>query len=140
MIPYLLIIFLYTLVAVLMAAQASFADFGISDWFNGMKWLRLHFVTLGMLVESFFGVMPLLTAKHYDLPRPDIRWDIWASLNVGIVLLLIGIPLTSRVPIIAGGTLIFIATILLMIQLGKMHPVTNNKPSAGRKFYIAGIA
>ncbi len=140
MIPYLLMIFLYALVAVVMAAQASFADFGILDWFNGMKWLRLHFVTLGMLVESFFGVMPLLTAKHYGLPRPDTRWDIWASLNVGIVLLLIGIPLTSRVPIIAGGTLVFIATILLMVQLGKMRSGTGSESSAGRKFYIAGMA
>ena len=139
MIPYLLMIFLYVLAAVLMAVEASFADFGLLDWFNGMVWLRVHFVTLGMLVQSFFGLMPLLVAHHHSLPRPETRWDIWALLNIGMVLLLIGIPLTSRVPIIAGGTLTFMATVLLMVQLGKMRPVTNQKPSAGRRFYIVGL-
>ena len=141
MIPYLLMAFLYILVAVLMAVEASFASFGILDWFNGMVWLRIHFITLGVMTQILYGVMPALTARYYDLPRPDTRWDIWSTLNVGIVLLLVGIPLTSRVPIIAGGTFVFISTVLLMIQLGQMNPSGKEKKgSAGRKFYIAGLA
>jgi len=141
MIPYLLMAFLYILVAVLMAIEVSFASFGILDWFNGMVWLRIHFITLGVMTQLLYGAMPLLTARHYDLPRPDTRWDIWAMLNVGIALLLVGIPLTSRVPIITGGTFVFISTVLLMIQLSQMRPSgKEKKASAGRKFYIAGLA
>ena len=83
----------------------------------------------------------MLTAKHYDLPRPETRWDIWATLNVGFILLLIGIPIVNALPIIAGGTLVFIATTLLLIQLFNMRPTADQEssPSAGRKFYIAGL-
>ncbi len=140
MIPYILVAFLYMLVAVVMAVDASFASFGLLDWFNGIIWLRLHFITLGVLTELLFGVMPHLTARHYNLPRPETRWDIWATLNVGIVLLIMGIPLTASIPIIAGGTFIFVSTVLLMVQLSKIRPTNDSAPSAGRKFYIAGLA
>lgn len=141
MIPYLLMAFLYILAAVLMAIEASFASFGILDWFNGMVWLRVHFITLGVMTQLLYGAIPLLTARYYGIKRPDTRWDIWATLNAGIVLLIMGIPLTSRVPIISGGTSIFISTVLLMVQLGNMRPSGKAKQaSAGRKFYIAGLA
>jgi len=141
MIPYLLMAFLYIMVAVLMAVEASFSSFHILDWFNGMVWLRIHFITLGVTTQLIYGIMPILTARYYDLPHPETRWDVWATLNTGIVLLLVGIPLTSSVPIISGGTLIFISTVLLIIQLSKIRPSDTTKPaSIGRKFYIAGLA
>ena len=139
MIPYIVMAFLYIMVAVLMALESSFSSLHILPWFNGMVWLRVHFITLGVLTQLIFGVTPILTAKHYNLPRPAIQWDVWATLNVGIVLLLIGIPLISATPIIAGGTLVFISTVLLVVQLSKMRPASK-KSTAGRKFYLAGLA
>mgnify|MGYP006921586302 CR=1 FL=1 len=141
MIPYILMAFLYLLAAALMALQASFTSFNISPWFNGMVWLRVHLITLGMLTQIMYGALPILTAKHYGISRPTMRWDIWATLNIGLVLLLIGIPLVNSLPIIAGGTLIFISTILLIVQLSKMRAASKQKrvASAGRKFYIAGL-
>ena len=145
MIPYLLMALLYVTLALLAALETSFAGLNILPWFNGMVWLRVHFITLGALTQLFFGVLPAITAIRFHLPRPAIRWDIWATLNSGIALLLIGIPLVNRVPIIAGGTLIFIATILLMLQLFNMRAKgqTTKKAGqghAGRKFYIVGLA
>ncbi len=140
MIPYILVAFLYMLVAVVMAFDASFASLGLLDWFNGMVWLRLHFITLGVLTELLFGLMPLLTARRYALSRPETRWDIWATLNVGIALLIMGIPLTAHIPIIAGGTSIFVSTALLIGQLNKIRPKNSAVSSYGRKFYIAGLA
>ena len=141
MIPYILMAFLYLLAAALMALQAAFTSFHISSWFNGMVWLRVHLITLGILTQLIYGAVPILTAKHYGLTRPQMRWDIWATLNIGLVLLLIGMPLVNALPIIAGGTLIFISTILLIVQLSRMRADSNQKrqPSAGRKFYIAGL-
>ena len=142
MIPYMIMTFLYFLVAIMAALAASFASWQIMPWFNGMVWLRVHFITLGILTQLVFGVMPILSAKHHGLPRPQMRWDIWLSLNAGIALLLVGIPLVSSVPIITGGTLVFIATTLLLVQMAgiraqseKVSAITN-----GRKFYIAGLS
>ncbi len=145
MIPYLLMALLYVTLAVLAALEASFAGLNILPWFNGMVWLRVHFITLGALTQVLFGVLPAITAIRFHLSRPAIRWDIWATLNSGIALLLIGIPLVSKVPIIAGGTLIFIATILLIWQLFGMRSNGQavekaGQGHAGRKFYIAGLA
>jgi hypothetical protein len=139
MIPYLVMTFLYIMVAVLMALESSFSSLSLLPWFNGMVWLRVHFITLGVLTQIIFGVTPILTAKHYGQPRPAIQWDVWATLNVGIILLLIGIPLISATPIIVGGTLVFISTVLLGIQLSRMRPAANHH-SPGRKFYLAGLA
>ena len=59
----------------------------------------------------------MLVAAYAGKPRPKARWDIWALLNVGIVTLIYGIPQINRPIILTGGTLIFIAAALLVIQL-----------------------
>ncbi|MCB0016165.1 MAG: hypothetical protein KDE09_00175 [Anaerolineales bacterium] len=141
MIPYLIVAFLYLLVAILAALETSFISWGTLPWFNGMVWLRIHFITIGVITQIIFGVTPILTAKIYNLPKPKIRWDIWALLNAGIILLVMGIPLISKIPIISGGTLIFIATTLLIMQLAgiKRAAGKNSTASHGRKFYISGF-
>ena len=140
--PYLLMVVLYLSLAVLGALEASFASLQILPWFNGMKWLRVHFITLGALTQLIFWLMPILSASRAKLPRPKLRWDIWLTLNSGILLLLIGIPLVNFVPIFTGGTLVFIATTLLILQLSKMRAASSisAKATVGRKFYIAGLS
>ena len=143
MTPYLLMIVLYLSLAVLAALESSFSSLQIAPWFNGMVWLRIHLVTLGVLTQILFYIMPKLTAVKHRLSNPAMRWDIWLTLNGGIMTLLIGIPLVSKVPIILGGTLIFIATTLLTLQLWQMKPTVQNAKevaNSGRKFYIAGLA
>lgn len=141
MIPYLLMAFLYFFVAIAFAVEASFISWQIVPWFNGMVWMRVHFITLGVMTQLVFGVLPVLSAKYHGVPRPKTRWDIWLLLNGGIAFLLVGIPLVSKVPIIVGGTAVFIATTLLFIQMigisGKAEKAM--AVSNGRKFYIAGL-
>ncbi|MCP4419563.1 MAG: hypothetical protein GY805_23370, partial [Chloroflexi bacterium] len=136
--PYLLMVVLYLSVAVLGALEASFASWQILPWFNGLKWLRVHFITLGALTQILFWAMPVLAANRAKLPRPILRWDIWTTLNGGILLLLIGIPLVNVLPISVGGALVFIATALLLAQLSGMK--SGGASRAGRKFYIAGLS
>jgi hypothetical protein len=145
MVPYILMAVLFLALAILAALESSFASLGILPWFNGMVWLRVHLITLGALTQIVFGALPLLTAIRRHHARPTIRWDIWLTLNAGILSLLVGIPLMSRVPIILGGTLVFIATLLLMAQLAAMRSSAPLQKSdtpmsfAGRKFYLAGL-
>ncbi|MFQ5401023.1 MAG: hypothetical protein ACE5E7_15670 [Anaerolineae bacterium] len=142
MFPYFLMAILYLSLAVLEALDASFVSLRLLPWFNGMRWLRVHLITLGVLTQVLFSLMPMLVAIRHRLPRPHFRWSIWLTLNAGILTLLVGIPLVNIVPILGGGTLVFIATALLVAQLSGMKPTegsADNAAHAGRKFYIAGL-
>ncbi|MBM4422722.1 MAG: hypothetical protein FJ030_04935 [Chloroflexi bacterium] len=144
--PYFLMSMLYASLAVLAALDASLASWGFVQWFNGLRWLRVHLITLGVLAEIIFGVAPALTAIRHGLPKPRIRWDIWLTLNGGLAILLIGIPLVNGVLIFTGGTLIFVATLLLMKQLADLRGALPDEqaraegPRAGQMFYLMGLA
>ncbi len=141
MIPYLIMTFLYFFVAIAFAIEAALISWQIVPWFNGMVWLRLHFITLGVMTQLIFGVLPAVSAKYHGVPRPKTRWDIWLLLNGGIIFLLVGIPLVSKIPIIVGGTAVFSATILLFIQMSRIgkQSAKGLSVSNGRKFYISGL-
>ncbi|MEA3337564.1 MAG: hypothetical protein U9R25_16835 [Chloroflexota bacterium] len=147
--PYFFTILLYVFLAVLGALDASLVGYEVIPWVNGLRWMRIHLVTLGIMTQFIFAVAPALVALRSNLPRPKFRWDIWATLNVGMMALLYGIPLVNLPVILVGGTLIFIAATLLMWQLYQMRrqrktPVAGSgafaDPHTGRKFYIAGLS
>jgi cytochrome c oxidase cbb3-type subunit I len=138
--PYFLMTFLYVALAVLGALDASLTHFQIMPVLAGLRWMRVHFITLGALTELAFGILPIIAALRLKLPIPKIRWDIWLTLNLGLLVLLLGIPLVNGTLITTGGTLIFIAATLLIVQLSRLRaPQAETPPSAGRKFYIAGL-
>ncbi len=144
MIPYLIMAILYLTMAFLMALDMSLVGLQLLPGLNGMVWLRVHFITLGTLTQVIFGITPLLVAIHYRLPRPQFRWEIWLLLNAGILTLLVGMPQVNHTLIFFGGTLIFVATILLIKQLGQLRPQgqpqkAEEQNHSGRKFYIAGL-
>lgn len=138
--PYFLMTVLYLLVAVLAALNVSLIGFELLPWFNGVRWLRIHFITLGMLSQALFGALPLLVATRRKIPTPSTRWDIWATLNVGLIILLAGIPSINQQLIFTGGTLIFIAATLLARQLWAMRPMDAQPLSQSVKFYVTGLA
>ncbi len=138
--PYVLMTFLYLALAVLGALDASLVNFQFLPAFAGLRWIRVHLITLGALTEFAFGILPLVAAARIKLPRPQFRWDIWLTLNLGLLILLVGIPMINSALITIGGGLIFAAAILLIIQLGQLRdPGAETHPSAGRKFYAMGL-
>jgi hypothetical protein len=111
--------------------------------FGSLKWLRVHLVTLGVLSELTFGLVPILVSSIRGLPRPGMRWEIWLSLNAGVILLLVGIPNITHTLIVTGGTLVGIATVLLIKQLMDLHPVPVHGKTTnptGRRFYITSLS
>ncbi|MBX3052229.1 MAG: hypothetical protein KF753_12175 [Caldilineaceae bacterium] len=138
--PYLLMTVLYLLVAILAAADASLTSLNLLGWFNGLRWLRVHFITLGMATQAFFGVLPWLAAARQGLPRPKTRWDIWLTLNAGLLILLAGIPIVNGALIFTGGTLIFVAATLLSGQLWQMRGGSSNPARVSIRFYVTGLA
>ena len=140
--PYFLMSLLYLSLVALAALASILTGLEIIPLFGSLKWLRVHLVTLGALTEIMFGLAPILAASIRKLPRPKLRWDIWLSLNAGLVLLLIGIPTITRTLIVTGGTLVGIATVLLIKQLVDLRPAqaaSKNAGIEGRKFYITGL-
>lgn len=140
--PYLITSVLFLILAGFAALDSALTSFQILPWFNGLRWLRVHLITLGALTEALFGVLPMLTAKRADLKGFQPRWDIWLLLTVGLLTLLVGIPLMNYVLVVTGGTLIFIATLLLINLLRRMDPfmsVPGKQAGSGRPYYLAGL-
>ncbi len=146
---YLLMTALFVAMAGLMALDASLTSFTLFPWFNGLRWLRVHFITLGALTETFFGLLPMIVAIQAGLPRPKFRWEIWLTLNIGVLALIVGIPIINQALILTGGTLVFVAATLLLMQLRNLRSAKVIDGAAtrqisdtnqGRKFYIAGLS
>ena len=135
-IPYLLTTLLFTFVALLAAADASLVSINLISAFPALRWVRVHFITLGILSQVIFGLLPLLVASLSKKPRPAMRWDIWLTLNVGFVSLVAGFAGVNQPMILTGGTLIFISATLLFIQLWS---VRGGDAPESLKFYITGM-
>lgn len=135
-IPYLITTLLFTLVALFMAADASFVSLNLISAFPALRWVRVHFITLGIISQVVFGLLPLLVASLSKKPKPSFRWDIWLTLNGGLVALVAGFAGVNQPMILTGGTLIFIAATLLVIQLWN---VRGGDAPASLKFYITGL-
>ena len=143
MTPYFLMALLFASLAVLAALDSALTGFGVLPWFNGLRWLRVHLITLGMVTEIVFGLLPTLAAARTLQPKPKIRWDIWLTLNGGLIILLVGVPLMNSALMLMGGTLVFIAALMLFKQLsafGFVRSVAGKPAGAGRKFYLAGLS
>jgi hypothetical protein len=135
-IPYLLTTLLFTFIAALIAADASLVSFNLLGAFPALRWVRVHFITLGIVSQVIFGLLPLLVASLSKKPRPTMRWDIWLALNAGFVSLVAGFSAVNQAMIFAGGTLIFLATTLLLIQLWN---VRGGGAPASLRFYMTGL-
>jgi cytochrome c oxidase cbb3-type subunit I len=135
-IPYLITTLLFTFVALFMAADASFVSLNLIGAFPALRWVRVHFITLGLISQVVFGLLPLLIASLSKKPRPAMRWDIWLTLNGGFVALIAGFASVNHPLILTGGTLIFVAATLLLFQLWS---VRGGDAPASLKFYITGI-
>src|SRR5690606_11350588 len=91
--------------------------------------------------EAAFWLMPALVAARRGQSPPKTRWSTWLALNSGIIVLLIGIPLINSTLILTGGTLVFIAVLLLIKQLADMGAKPLDASGGqGRPFYIAGLS
>ena len=134
--PFLLMSAFYLFVAIVAALDAMFTGFNLISGFAGLPWLRVHFITLGVLTEASFGVLPGLVASRRSTAAPPVRWDIWLLLNVGIAVLLAAMSSVNPPLIITGGTLVFSAVLLLIAQLRGSESGEGN---GSLKFYLAGL-
>lgn len=135
-IPYLITILIYLVVALLSALDASFVSFNVVNVFAALRWMRVHFVTLGVLSQTLFGLLPDLVASFSNKARPPMRWDIWLMINSGIVTLVAGFAGMNQPMIFVGGTLVFIATVLLLLHVWQIR---GGDAPTSLKFYLTSV-
>lgn len=129
MLPYLLTAALFLSVAVLAAIASSLSGFELFEWFSGLRWVRIHLITLGALTEALFAFVPVVAGK-----KAESRWSEWLMLTGGIVVLLIGVPLKHEWVIYTGGTLVFSAVTSLTVRL------RGDGPRSSARFYVTGLS
>ena len=133
--PFFFMTFLYMFIGVLVAFQTSLIDFQVIQTSSSLSWVRIHFITLGILTQVIFGYVPVLVnSKKVNSPR----WDIWVLINLGLWMFFYGRSLgSSHSPImITGGFIIFIATVLFILQLFSINDTSNGSMTG--YFYIFG--
>ncbi len=138
---YLVSALFYLITALLMAFDVALVNWGVIPSYSGMAWLRVHFITLGFATQAFFGVLPRLQAARHHAPRPKTRVDIWMLLNLGVIVLIAGMPIVNKAMILTGGTLVFIAAGLLARQLRQIAQGGESASATDwpQRFYGMGI-
>lgn len=138
---YLVSALFYLITALLVAFDVALVSWGVIPGYSGMAWLRVHFITLGFASQAIFGVLPLLQAARHKAARPKTRLDVWLLLNLGLIILIAGIPIVNKAMILTGGTLVFIAAGLLALHLRQI--AQSGQASAQvdwpRRFYGVGL-
>ena len=144
--PYFLMTGLYLLLTALVTLDSSLSSLGWMPQLAGLKWMRVHFITLGVLTQLVFGLLPMLTAKGLNLRKPKMNWFAWLVYNGGLIILLIGLPSVHRASIITGGTMIFLAVLVLSKDLVglRREAITVKGRSvcatyATTRFYLGGL-
>lgn len=142
---YYLMALLYFSLGVVAMAGSSLIRFDVLPAANGLRWLQVHFITLGVLTQVVFGALPALVASRAGKPKPTMNWRVWLILNAGLIALLVAIPLVNQAMLIAGGTLVLIATTVLLVQLVRLHApaggrATHGRSCGGTRFYAAGLS
>ena len=89
---YYLMALLYFSLGVVDMAGSSLIKFDVLPAANGLRWLQVHFITLGVLTQVLFGALPELVASRSGKLKPRMQWGVWLILNAGLVALLIAIP------------------------------------------------
>lgn len=120
---------LFAALGALAALDAALVGLGLVPTHAGLLWLRVHLVTLGLLAELAFGLLPGLVALATGGAVPVFRPGRWLLLNLGLLTLLVGIPLVRRPMIALGGTLVLAATVWLILELWRQRPAP--APDAG---------
>ena len=134
---------LFAALGALAALDAALVGLGLVPTHAGLLWLRVHLVTLGLLAELAFGLLPGLVALATGGAVPVFRPGRWLLLNLGLLTLMVGIPLVRRPMIALGGTLVLAATVWLILELWRQRPApapdAGVQPASGRRFYLAAL-
>ncbi|MFC4246326.1 hypothetical protein ACFOZ7_04875 [Natribaculum luteum] len=118
--PFLLVAGLYLTVGLLAVGGRLAFEAGLIESLPRLRWLTIHFVTIGGMTQALFGLLPSLVGAA-DGSRADInegsRWLQWLVLNASYPLVLIGMAAGSTITAVVGATGVLVALALLAVTV-----------------------
>jgi hypothetical protein len=126
----------YGALAVVAAATSAATDLGALGPPPGIRWIRIHLVTLGVFAQAFFGLLPGLLGDDGGTGGAGQRWLTWSALNAGLLSLLLGIPHVTASLIHTGGALVAVATLSLAVELLRAR----GRDALPTRFAVTGLA
>lgn len=117
--PFLLIAGLYLSVGLLAVVGKLGVELGAIDSLPRLRWLTIHFVTIGGLTQALFGALPALVSSASATMSATTRnrWFQWLSLNAGYPLILIGMAAGDTVTAVFGATFVLVALGRLLVTV-----------------------
>lgn len=136
--PYYVTTALYMVGAVAAYLLLILGNQGLMKPLEGMAWLRIHIVTLGVVTQAIFGFLPSLAAARLgtDGQSVAVTWRQWAALNGGILLLLLGMPQRHSTVAVLGAILILLSSLCLAGHLLAMVRRAPAGVKAGTRFFL----
>ncbi|QLG48396.1 hypothetical protein [Natrinema halophilum] len=138
--PFLLMAGLYMVLGVLAATGKLTFELGLVEALPRLRWVTIHFVTIGGMTQTVFGVLPRFVAAVTDGSRSihyRNRWLQWGALNAGYPLILIGMTAGSATTAGTGAGMVLVALVSLFVTLYRLRPASNRSGGVGRYFRTA---
>ncbi|WP_276300918.1 hypothetical protein [Halorussus lipolyticus] len=117
--PFLLMAGLYLTVGALAVGGKLAAETGTLDALTRLRWLTIHFVTIGAMTQALFGSLPNLAASvgKSKTPPARSRWLQWLTLNASYPVVLLGMATGALTTAAVGATGVLIALALLVASV-----------------------
>ena len=113
--PFLAMAALYLTVGFLAVVARLGVDAGLLETLPRLRWLTIHFVTIGGLTMALFGTLPTLAGLDDDRGR----WRQWLLLNAGYPFVLLGMATATTLVTVAGATAVLFALGHLTWRVGR---------------------
>ncbi|WP_129113574.1 hypothetical protein [Halegenticoccus tardaugens] len=142
--PFFLMAGLYLSVGLLVVVGKLGVEVGAVDALPRLRWLTIHFVTIGGLTQALFGALPALGSVPSTAGSASTRnrWVQWLSLNAGYPLILIGMATGDTTTTVVGATLVLIGLAGLLVTVYRSTTSSNSRTRFFRTapwFLVIGI-
>ncbi|QCC60147.1 cbb3-type cytochrome c oxidase subunit I [Natrinema thermotolerans] len=125
--PFILMAGVYLTVGLLAAIGTLTVEAGLLEPLPRLRWVTVHFVTIGGLTQAVFGALPAFVAARSTRRRSSAgrsRWLQWVSVNAGYPLLLVGMTRGSTITAGAGAVLVLGALLSLLVTVFRLPSST----------------
>lgn len=136
--PFYLSAMLSLTAAVLSVALQAVVASNLAPTVGALQWLRVHFITIGTVTMFLFGSAPaMLAARSGGRPQsPTMTWTQWGVLNVGYLILLVGMPGRDAWLPSVGAAVVFVAVGLLLVSLLRIAGSSPHGARIALRFYV----
>lgn len=138
--PFYLMAGAYLVLDALALAALALVTAGVLAPIPGLVWIRIHLLTIGVVVQVILGALPGLVAARLGTKPPGRAMSItlWLLVNGGFALLLYSMPAgLSRLAAVAAAA-IFLAIVLLLATIHRRGACPPVRSRAGMRFFVAG--